>query len=736
MSSTIRPTNPAMTSKKKTSLVLAFEVAGETLTVAVDSWDELMTLKNKVKPYARFNREESKWIASGVIHDVLGLAKTISEVFKVPFDKAKALVERHNEMVIGSYREKVKGTGKIISLYSWLPSEVYYKVTAYASKKGYALYEFSPTKFVLANGLASMEEYRARLVEWLDYLGKHGFILDPEAILGMLPDIMEVARRIGTIKATISYTDSKHGKRVWVRLEFNRKVNARDVMEWLLENASFKYNYPVFEGGNKELKNTVIRSAFRDRNTRNVVYIAGWFYQYAKEFLEKHGFWINESELPLPSTERVIEAVDITSRLRPYQREALEAWIRNKYRGAIAMPTGAGKTWVGLAAISMLGVRTVIFVPTINLANQWKEKIAEVLGVDPGEIGILGGGHREIGKPILVALYDSGVKYSHELGTKYALYIFDEGHHVAAFSFKEIAWNMLAPYRMVLSATIERDDKNEEMIYKMCGNKVYEVSYDSLVGKGYLAPVEVSIIGVGFPQEEREEYYRLVSELASVKARIRELYASVAWTARAEGYSNIGDYLRKTGNPEYKKLNKEAMSLRAKIRTLEQRNSNKVKLAIRLAEEYISEGRKTFVFTNLVRQAEAIYKALAEKYPGRVAIVTGKTKPDERNRIFREFREGSIQVIVTTTVLDEGIDAPASDAAIVVSSRAIVHPRQFIQRIGRIVRPMEGKKARVVILRTNIPGSVEGRTIRVLAEALAEVYGRRSIHVEERVEEV
>ena len=63
-------------------------------------------------------------------------------------------------------------------------------------------------------------------------------------------------------------------------------------------------------------------------------------------------------------------------------------------------------------------------------------------------------------------------------------------------------------------------------------------------------------------------------------------------------------------------------------------------------------------------------------------------------------------MIVTTTVLDEGIDAPDSDAAIVVSSRAIKHPRQFVQRIGRIVRPLPDKIVYVYILRTK--GGIEG----------------------------
>ena len=733
MATRIKPNPPLGRIEKegeRRELRLTLFIAGEELSRPVSSWDELMALKEKVKPFAWFNKKKSRWEADGFIHNRGGVAKAIAEVFGVSFEEARRLVDKHNRMIIEYYTEKVRGTSKMVSLYSWLPSDVYYKVTAYAKKTGFTTYEFRPTKFVLAVGVAREEEYRRRLEEWLDFLATQGFIFDREAILGMMPEILEIAGELGRIKASITHSESKYGRRIWVRLEFNRKINTWDLVNWIIEQSAFKYNYQVFEAGNPQLKSVTIRGAFREKGEKNTVYVAGWFYQYAKEFLEDKGFKIDESNLPVPSTERVLDVESIIDKLRPYQKKALDAWVSNRYRGTIAMPTGAGKTWVGLAAISLLKVRTVIFVPTINLAHQWKEKIVKTLGVKPGDVGILGGGYKEIGKPILVALYDSGVKYSDKLGTMYAFYIFDEGHHIAASSFKEIAWNMLAPFRMVLSATIERDDENEGMIFKMAGEKVYSIDYDALVKKGFLAPVEVSIVGVELPPKEREKYYELISNLAKVKAEIKSLYASVAGIAVSQGYSGPGEYLRKTGDPEYKKLNKEAMSIRARIRSLEAGNSNKVKLAVEMAEKLIEKGRKTFIFTNLIKQAEEIFKKLSEKYPDRVAIVTGKTSAKERERIFREFRDGSIQVIVTTTVLDEGIDAPASDAAIVVSSRAIVHPRQFIQRIGRIVRPMSGKQASVVILRTKIHGGVEAKTIPKLAKALAEIYGSENIYVE------
>jgi len=181
----------------------------------------------------------------------------------------------------------------------------------------------------------------------------------------------------------------------------------------------------------------------------------------------------------------------------------------------------------------------------------------------------------------------------------------------------------------------------------------------------------------------------------------------------------VGEYLRKTKNPEYLELNSKVLSLRQRMRLLEQRNSNKVVKAIEIAKKHLAEGSKIFVFTNLIEQAERIYFEILRFYPD-AKLITSKTSQEEREQLFRLFAEGTLRCIITTTVLDEGIDAPDADVAIVVSSRAIRHPRQFVQRIGRIVRPKPNKVSYVYILRTR--GGVEEATLAELRAELDKVY--------------
>ncbi|NIQ07025.1 MAG: ATP-dependent helicase, partial [Candidatus Korarchaeota archaeon] len=72
-------------------------------------------------------------------------------------------------------------------------------------------------------------------------------------------------------------------------------------------------------------------------------------------------------------------------------------------------------------------------------------------------------------------------------------------------------------------------------------------------------------------------------------------------------------------------------------------------------------------------------------------VVTGSTPEKERRDFFQEFRRGRTRIIVTTTVLDEGVDVPDASVSIIVGGSG--QPRQMIQRTGRVCRYEENKTA-------------------------------------------
>lgn len=72
-------------------------------------------------------------------------------------------------------------------------------------------------------------------------------------------------------------------------------------------------------------------------------------------------------------------------------------------------------------------------------------------------------------------------------------------------------------------------------------------------------------------------------------------------------------------------------------------------------------------------------------------VLTHQTKPEERNAFLNGFRDGTYSILVTSKVLNEGIDVPEANVAIIVSGSGSV--REHVQRLGRILRKREGKQA-------------------------------------------
>ncbi|HEU5089283.1 MAG TPA: DEAD/DEAH box helicase family protein, partial [Roseiflexaceae bacterium] len=121
---------------------------------------------------------------------------------------------------------------------------------------------------------------------------------------------------------------------------------------------------------------------------------------------------------------------------RPYQEEALSAWLASVGRGVVVLPTGAGKTVLALMAIERIKLRTLVVVPTIELLHQWRSAIIDRLGVAPAKVGVYGDGRREL-RPITIITYASAALATTPIDG-YGLLICDEAHHLPSPAYSTI----------------------------------------------------------------------------------------------------------------------------------------------------------------------------------------------------------------------------------------------------------------------------------------------------------
>ena len=369
--------------------------------------------------------------------------------------------------------------------------------------------------------------------------------------------------------------------------------------------------------------------------------------------------------------------------LRDYQKEALEAWRDEGHRGVVVLPTGAGKTVVAIKAIESLGEPALIVVPTLVLVEQWRTRLEEEFGVD---VGVVRGGAREV-RPITVITYDSAVLRSEELGNRFGLLVFDEVHHLPAASYRRIGTLYAAPYRMGLTATLSREDGAHVSLIEYVGRIVYEMEVDELAGV-HLADYSVETIQVPLTPEEQMEYdngfsiYRGYLQSRGIMIR------------SARDYQRF--VMRSGRDPEARR----ALLARNRAMDLAMNSSSKVEYLKRILLSYPDE--KALVFT---RHNKLVYRISKEML---IPAITHQTPGREREETLERFKSGVYLRIVTSQVLDEGVDVPDASLAVVLSGTG--SSRQFIQRLGRVLRKGEGKQAKLVELVSK--GTAETRVSR------------------------
>ncbi|HVB20678.1 MAG TPA: DEAD/DEAH box helicase [Ktedonobacteraceae bacterium] len=384
-----------------------------------------------------------------------------------------------------------------------------------------------------------------------------------------------------------------------------------------------------------------------------------------KHALRQHGtnFTVAFEEQPaLPY------ALSLSMESRPYQDEALTQWLAAGSAGVVVLPTGAGKTFVAAMAIAETGLWTLAVVPTLDLLQQWRVALASALSLTPEDIGIFGGGEKEF-QPITVITYDSAALYPREL-SRFGLLIFDECHHLPAPTYRQIAESAFTPLRLGLSATPERSDMAHTDLDELIGPEVYRRSPAELTEGHYLAQYQEQRIAIALSAEDTARYEQQRTIYRSFLRRRRISIRSPEDFQQKLIFMSARDPEARAAMLAWREARNIAMNTPAKYTEIE-------RLLHRHAED------KVLLFSE--------YNAVVDELSRRFCIpsITYKTPAEERRTILERFRTGQYTKLATGRVLNEGVDVPDCRIAIIVSGNST--KREYIQRLGRILRPKAGQ---------------------------------------------
>ena len=403
------------------------------------------------------------------------------------------------------------------------------------------------------------------------------------------------------------------------------------------------------------------------------------FYALAAE-LRRRGVPLTDRPLPRlrpPSAFRPLE-------LRPYQQAALAAWRLAGRRGIVVMPTGSGKTHVALAAMASTATPALCLVPTRALMAQW---VATLREHHQGPVSCFGDGERAVG-PITVATFASAYRHMDTLGDHFGLLVVDEVHHFGGGMFDEALQMSIAPVRLGLTGTPPPPGPARDRLATLVGRVVLELGLDQLAGR-YLAPFQRITWRLELDPDERREY----QQLSSVYRAALRAFAGGNLDARWE------DFLKHASRSDEGRLGVAAW--RRARRLLAFPRAKQQALAVLLERH---RPQRTLVF---VADNQTAYAVARQHLIPPLTCDIGRA---ERTRVLDAFRAGTLRALVSAQVLNEGLDVPDAEVGIIVGAR--FGEREHSQRVGRLLRPREGKVALVyelVVRRSSEVGIAQRR---------------------------
>jgi superfamily II DNA or RNA helicase len=392
--------------------------------------------------------------------------------------------------------------------------------------------------------------------------------------------------------------------------------------------------------------------------------------------------------------------------LRPYQDLAIKNWNEAGNRGILAMATGSGKTLIAIQVIQneiRAGRSVLVAVPTRVLLSQWSKELGKWLA-ETRVLKISGTGdwlqpgfieESLAGKTPTVVIGVTNTLTSDRfiqratralVKRKFAL-IVDEVHHVGSRNRSKLL-GIETGHRLGLSATPERefDEEGTAAILDYFGGVVYRFDIGDAIQAGVITPYEYLPGELSLSASEGAEYRRLgvlITVLSQKLARRLRLPPGTNLFGLMQAAIRAG-------------LGSEAIGLTGLLQKradITKKASGKVEFAVASLNAH-PELRRILVYCDDGEQLNQVDAALSAGGVNTVRY-TGEMGDEERTLALRAIEGGTARAVLSMKCLDEGVDFPSCDGALILASSKTW--REFVQRRGRVLRRHEGKLVATIV---------------------------------------